>query len=156
MKTKNTTIALRNSVDILKKELILSMKTDQTYATGRTASSVSSSVKGLIGYVDGSSVIEVIDQGRKPGSRPPTSEIEKWVRAKGIQPLYGGTLNNLARIIANSIAEKGTIARFGYRGSGLIKLTIDKKIDDIDELITNGFDLDIQEALESVPQITKK
>ena len=66
------------------------------------------------------------DEGRKGGKPPPVEAIDKWLFKKGILPKEArkGTLKQklaarkgLAFVIAKSIAKKGTIKRFGYKGS---------------------------------------
>lgn len=66
-----------------------------------------------------------VDEGRKPGKFPPLKAILEWMRFKGIVPrnARGKKINNerarrgLAYVIARSIARKGTIKRFGHKGS---------------------------------------
>lgn len=67
-----------------------------------------------------------VDEGRKPGKFPPIEPILQWMKQKGIVPrntrgkrlkTTDKSLKNLAYIIRRSIAKKGTIKRFGYRGS---------------------------------------
>lgn len=66
------------------------------------------------------------DEGRKAGKAPPYPAILKWVRAKGLTfaKKNGGKWKNnaqmhgsLAYVIQQSIKKKGTIKRFGHKGS---------------------------------------
>ena len=69
---------------------------------------------------------EWADKGRKPGKFPPLKPILDWMKAKGIVPrnergkrlkTTRKSLENLAFAIRKKIAQKGTIKRFGYKGS---------------------------------------
>lgn len=74
-----------------------------------------------------------VNDGRKKGKRPPADKFDEWQSGKGINALqiYRSKLKNpekstvtfkkarrsLSFAIAEAIAKKGTIKRFGYRGS---------------------------------------
>ncbi len=66
------------------------------------------------------------DEGRRGGKPPPFNAILKWVQKKGLvmKPKGKGKWRNnaqmhksLAYLIQQSIKKKGTIKRFGYKGS---------------------------------------
>lgn len=66
------------------------------------------------------------DEGRRRGKRPPIKAIEKWITFKGIpvrQSREDSKLSvlqrrkKMARAIASAIGARGTIKRFGYKGS---------------------------------------
>lgn len=78
-----------------------------------------------------------VDKGQKPGTKPDVQKILKWMRHKGIQPapsklsfhkprssrakkVYKDRRLALAERIANAIYRKGTIKRFGYKGTGFV------------------------------------
>lgn len=74
-----------------------------------------------------------VDQGRKPGKRPPIKPIMEWIAHKGIPVRTSAKQSgksvleasrSLAISIAWAIAKKGTIKRFGHKGSDLIKATL--------------------------------
>jgi len=76
----------------------------------------------------GVDVIGFIDRGRGAAKPPPYKEIAKWIRAKGIKITDSkgrykkSTLRNINRAaygIAQSIGRRGTIKRFGYKGSNI-------------------------------------
>ena len=63
-----------------------------------------------------------VEEGRGPGKMPPRNKILEWVESKNLQsinPKYKRP-KDVAWMIARSIAEKGTIQRFGYQGSKFI------------------------------------
>lgn len=71
-----------------------------------------------------------VEDGRKRGRRPPIASIEEWITRKGIQVRKSKgeskqsvleRRRSMAIAIANKIAAKGTIKRFGYKGGDFIK-----------------------------------
>jgi len=71
-----------------------------------------------------------VEDGRKRGKRPPIASIEEWISRKGIQVRKSKgeskqsvleRRRSMAIAIANKIAAKGTIKRFGYKGGDFIK-----------------------------------
>ena len=71
-----------------------------------------------------------VEDGRKRGRRPPIASIEEWITRKGIQVSKSKgeskqsvleRRRSMAIAIANKIAAKGTIKRFGYKGGDFIK-----------------------------------
>lgn len=72
---------------------------------------------------------EYADRGRRAGKMPPVKSIEEWITAKGIQVRRSKSQSgqsvmaarrSMAFGIARSIAQKGTIKRFGYKGSNFV------------------------------------
>ena len=70
-----------------------------------------------------------VEDGRRRGKRPPIMAIEQWISAKGIQVRQSKgeskqsvleRRKSMAEAIAKKIASKGTIKRFGYKGSNFI------------------------------------
>ncbi len=102
---------------------------------------------GLSVAVTGESHWKYFEYGRKPGKRPPIASIEEWITEKGIRVAKGkGTQTVLERrrgmaiAIANKIAAKGTIKRFGYKGSGFIKEVINpQNIAKISEIMARAY-----------------
>lgn len=69
-----------------------------------------------------------VEEGRKPGKRPPIAPIELWIQSKGITPYPDKngkipTIKSLAYLISRSIGEKGTIKKYKYQGSKMIAQT---------------------------------
>lgn len=72
-----------------------------------------------------------VDEGQKPGTKPDIGKILKWMSNKRIGPktLSGkrkirGKMKDrklaMAERIANAIYKRGTIKRFGYKGTGFV------------------------------------
>lgn len=107
---------------------------------------------------------KAVNYGTKPGHRPRVEDIVKWMRHKGIQPAPSKqSLNRiktarskrtfvdrrlvLAQRIASAIERKGTIKRFGYKGTGFVDKTFNNTW--IDEFKKDLLDnLGIQYTLE--------
>lgn len=92
---------------------------DTVYRTGN----------GISVAVVGESHWKYFEYGRKPGKRPPIASIEEWITAKGIRVRNNRSESkqnvlqrrrSLAFAIAKKIGEKGTIRRFGYKGSDFV------------------------------------
>ena len=151
MKITNTSAALNKIGELLSDELVFTMSRDDTFATGRTAASIKHQALQRSVKITGSEAVFVIDEGRKPGTLPPKRAIEQWARAKGLKPANKGGLKNMVRLIRNSIAERGTIARYNYRGTNLLDRVIKDNTDEMEELVLDGFIADIQAFLDNTP-----
>ena len=89
-----------------------------------------------------------VEHGRKPGKMPPIAPIMDWIMRKGI-PLKGkGLKKNQAKSmafgIAKNIAKKGTIKRFGYKGSNFIKDASSKETPNFIKSLTEAMGKDIK------------
>lgn len=143
-------------VDAIKKNI----KSDETLASGKLLASVQAPVK-IFGT---KFVIEInmedywknVDEGQKPGTKPDVQKILKWMRHKGIQPKPSKTSFSkprsskakkvfkdrrlaLAERISNAIYRKGTIKRFGYKGTDFLS-------DSINTTLINNMKADIRKA----------
>jgi hypothetical protein len=81
-----------------------------------------------------------VEEGRGPGKMPPRNKILQWVESRNLQsinPKYKRP-KDIAWMIGRSIAEKGTIQRFGYQGS--------KFIDFVSKNIMASLTKDIEES----------
>lgn len=81
-----------------------------------------------------------VESGRGKGRRPPIASIEQWISAKGIQVRQSKKQSgqsvlemrkSMAEAIAKKIASKGTIKRFGYKGSNFISDVLTKQNVDV-------------------------
>ena len=108
------------------------LRQDDTYASGRTYTSVDYDVDGNELEIYYSDVVNVLDEGLSPNRAYPTiNSIVRWMDAKGIQPrnLKTGRFVKKTRAykrrtafaIRSAIVNKGTIKRFGYKGTGVLK-----------------------------------
>ena len=88
-------------------------------ASGQLANSISYVVvNGTKLQIFGNDYIQYLENGRRPGKRPPTSVIKQWITDKGIVPT-DISVDSLAFLIARKMGEEGsTIYRAG--GSDLL------------------------------------
>ena len=135
------------------------LKIDGTQATGDTEKSLSYAVNTAELQILADKSLEYIDQGRKAGEAPPLSAIAQWARAKGIKPRAGDgsfikstsmTEVWMIKNIAKSIAENGTIKRFGYKGSGIIDFVYLNQKDEMLNNIFAAYGRDVQEELNKI------
>ena len=79
-----------------------------------------------------------VDKGTKPGHQPPIKELLEWMKFKKIVPRNKAgkrlksepkQLENLAFAIQRKIYNRGTIKRFGYKGSNFYSEVIPNKAD---------------------------
>jgi hypothetical protein len=103
----------------------------------------------------GKRYIEQISEGRKKGKMPPWSprdnSILNWVKTKNIVPRNGssslGNMKRLAFVIARSIGRRGTIARFGYRGTNIIDFVHKELGEQMGQEIFEAYKIDLEKIL---------
>ena len=126
--TKQAMVRLGKTLVLRYRERI---ESDNTVATGKLRDSFKYKLTDLSDNVIGLEILaakyaKVIDEGRKAGKRKPgINSIIAWMKAKGITPNRGTKLKDYkeaASSIAKFIAEKGTIKRFGYKGTNYLKI----------------------------------
>lgn len=161
-----TKTAMREYGDDLVRRIKRQLKIDKTHATGRTERSVAGQLTGegpIIAYVissrhkKGVPVLNAIDTGRDGLDKPPpVKQIEMWMKAKGIQPRSksgrfkrstGSNLRRAAYAIAKSIGKRGTIERYGYRGSNILDFVTKEAEPKGITNILNAYSLDIDEQV---------
>jgi len=106
------------------------LKIDRTYASGDTYKSIKYKVSNDNLEIQYSGILNIIDAGRKSGRKMPSStDIILWMKARNVRPrgrdnrFLPTTQSNMRRAafsIALGIGRKGTIKRFGYKGSGIL------------------------------------
>ena len=90
-----------------------------------------------------------VEEGRGPGKMPPRNKILQWVESRNLQsinPKYKRP-KDIAWMIARSIAEKGTIQRFGYQGSKFIDFVSKNIMVSLTKDIEESYLKDINEQL---------
>ena len=102
---------------------------------------------------------KAIDEGANPRTGKPSSyfvgKIKKWMQSKGLTGKIRNksgkvNINKSARAIAESIYEKGTIKRFGYKGSNFIDRAVNNIENEFDEDILTAFSSEIDKELEKI------
>ena len=120
----------KRAVDDLKNKLV----SDRTHASGDTLNSISYSLSGGGIVIEFDPSINILDEGLNTGQRISVSGSEgiiRWMKAKGIRPRFSkGTVTERdykasAFLIARAIRARGTIQRFGYRGSDILSIFSD-------------------------------
>ena len=76
-------------------------------ASGALAESIKYTIDGYRLKVQGNDYIYYLQNGRKPGGRPPIKVIRQWIDDKGIVP-EKGSKDSLAWAIAKKIEQEGT------------------------------------------------
>ena len=135
------------------------LKVDGTQATGDTEKSLNYIVSSGKLEILADESLEYIDKGRRPGDAPPISEILRWAESKNIKPRGKGgsfikvsdkSLFWMAANISNAIRDKGTIKRFGYKGSGIIDFVYQNQKDEMLNNIFSAYGRDIQEMIDEI------
>lgn len=107
------------------------LASDRTNASGETLDSVSYSIRGENIVVKFDPSVNILDEGLNTGQRISASGSEgivRWMKAKGIRPRFSkGTVTERdykasAFLIARAIRNRGTIKRFGYKGSSVLSI----------------------------------
>ena len=126
-------------VTTLKREV----RIDKTVASGDTVDSIKYKRNGNSLVISYDATLGVLNDGLRPnGSFPSSETILQWMIDKNIRPrdsrkgsnrfTKGGSdsrnMKASAFLIARAINKKGTIKRFGYRGTGILEY-INKKSD---------------------------
>ena len=125
------------AVDRLKSQV----KIDRTNATGVTLNSIKYSIKGTSIVIHHDASLNIVDEGLKAEeSFPNVGNIILWMKRKNIQPRksVGSRGSQFTRRVAGSqgdrnyrasafaiakaIHQKGTIKRFGYKGSNILSV----------------------------------
>ena len=101
-------------------------------ASGKLAKSIRFEVtNGTVLSIYGNDYIQFLENGRRPGKRPPTSVIRQWIDDKGIIP-DGISKDSLAFLIARRMGEEGsTIYQAGGSDlvSGIFNETLQRSIE---------------------------
>jgi len=103
----------------------------------------------------GKRYIEQISEGRKKGKMPPWSprdnSILNWVKTKNIVPRKGGSSPNnikrLAFVIGRSIGRRGTLEKFGYRGTNIIDFVYKDLSVQMGQEIFEAYKIDLEKIL---------
>jgi len=159
----NTRQALNTAGNLLVQKLKAQLKIDKTYATKELYDSIvydiDLSSKEYKLNILSNSKMAFVDKGRKPGAPPSIGEILRWADAKGIRPRTkkGKFIENsksnrfwMAKNIAESIGENGTIKRFGGngRGSNIIEFVLQNNREKINNALLNAYQIDLHEHIQ--------
>ena len=136
------------------------LREDNTYASGKTYNSVDYDINNnneLEIYYSG--IVDVIDKGLPPKTAYPSiTSIVRWMEDKNIQPRNLKTgrfvkktrayMRRTAFAIRSSIISKGTIKRFGYRGTGVLDFAFSKdRMNKMANELSSSFSDEINEQI---------
>jgi hypothetical protein len=116
-------------------------------ASGRLADSIDYVVTGSRLTIRGNDYIYYLENGRRPGKRPPKDVIRKWIDDKGIVPRDNISKDSLAYLIARKMGEEGsTIYKAG--GSDLVSgIFNDKFVDSLQSEFMNLLTVEVESEI---------
>lgn len=144
---------LKNQLDALGREYVAEL-TQQLISADKVASGnlinsldyeVLETVNGLVLKIIADDYLKFVDEGRRPGKRPPQKAILKWVEQRGIK-IKKQTSSQTAFVIARSIGKKG------IKPTNVLKKTQQAIFRNIQALTSRGIELDIQEYIKNLLQ----
>jgi hypothetical protein len=96
-----------------------------------------------------------VEKGLKPRknmkpSKGFVSNIQDWMKFKGILPENGRSTLQSANAIAQSIYNRGTIKRLGYAGARFIDRAVNNAMNQFDSDLLEAFTIDLQKELDKI------
>jgi len=144
-------LALRMSADGLIQNLADKVSSNRSVASGHLRNSFKISELSENGYVvEMAGYGQIVDEGRRRGSMPPTTPILSWIREKGISPKSGQTAEQLSFAIAMGIKNKG------IRPKPFIMPAVEEMIQQTLQPIADATALDIADFINAMPPIEFK
>ena len=177
MEKRNLAAELNKIAEEFKVRLQRGAKLDKTVATGKFANSFKVKVKDdSIEISSDAEYAEYVINGALPsnsnaGWEKKKQGIESWIRAKGIRPyrqlksgykfaktstIKDSAYKSAVFAIMKSIADRGTIKRFGYKGSNLFERVYDEIRDKIGLGITEAYSEDLKIELRKIINISNE
>ena len=177
MEKKNLAAELNKIAEEFKARLQRGAKLDKTVATGKFANSFKVKVKDdSIEISSDAEYAEYVINGALPsnsnaGWEKKKQGIESWIRAKGIRPyrqlksgykfaktstIKDSAYKSAVFAIMKSIADRGTIKRFGYKVSNLFERVYDEIRDKIGVGITEAYSEDLKIELRKIINISNE
>lgn len=167
MKKENLNKALRKLIEDWRKRLEAQAKIDKTHATGRFSKSFDGNLtEDGLNITSNVDYAYAVDEGAKANQTtriPNIGKITEWARHKRLRPYRklasGGTkfvkvtdasMKSMAYMISKTIKEKGTIKRFGYKGSGIFDTVYKSIRNKIGSDIEEAYGKDIREELQTI------
>ena len=177
MQKKNLVVELNKIAEEFKVRLQRGARLDKTVATGKFANSfnvkvedysieITSDVKYAKYVVDGS-----LPSNSNVGWEKKKKSIESWIKAKGIRPyrklksgykfaktstLKDSAYKSAVFAIMRRTSERGTIKRFGYKGSNLFERVYKEIEDKIGVEITEAYAEDLRIELRKIININNE
>jgi hypothetical protein len=121
------------------------------YVTGKTARSLEPEVDDTGGILYGSSSVNVLETGRKPGKVPEGFQgvIRQWMRDRGLfQAETASRQNSIAYLIARKISREGTLLHRQGGNSGILSKAItEARITEFERAVLNKYGREVQNDL---------
>ena len=177
MEKKNLAEELNKIAEEFKVRLQRGARLDKTVATGKFANSFKVKVKDdSIEISSDAEYAEYVINGTLPsnsnaGWEQKKKGIESWIKAKGIRPyrklksgyqfaktstIKDSAYKSAVFAIMKTIADRGTIKRFGYKGSNLFERVYDEIRDKIGVGITEAYSEDLKIELRKIINISNE
>jgi hypothetical protein len=177
MEKKNLAEELNKIAEEFKVRLQRGARLDKTVATGKFANSFKVKVKDdSIEISSDVEYAEYVINGTLPsnsnaGWEQKKQGIESWIKAKGISPyrqlksgykfaktstIKDSAYKSAVFAIMKSIADRGTIKRFGYKGSNLFERVYDEIRDKIGVGIKEAYSEDLKIELRKIINISNE
>jgi hypothetical protein len=107
------------------KELKAQLRKDGTMASGKTSNSITYTLNNLNVQLNYEDSLDIVSKGIGSGKNVNVNNILSWMKSKNITPRdrpnnVQGRLST-AFAISSSIRKSGTIKRFAYKGSNIMK-----------------------------------
>jgi hypothetical protein len=116
-------------------------------ASGRLADSIDYVVTGSKLTIRGDDYIYYLENGRKPGKRPPKDVIRKWIEDKGIVPRDNISKDSLAFLIARKMGQEGTTI-YKAGGSDLVSgIFNDQFVDSLQSEFMNLLTVEVESEI---------
>ena len=148
-------------------------KLDETYASGRFINSIKTEVfEDIISMYSDLDYAGAVIGGSTPAKRRYSKSqredkykrLGEWAKRKGMQPLMRDkkgrfkkvtdkSYRDLGFVLSRSIAEKGIIERYKYKGSNLFERVYDELREVIGNEVADGFVEDIEKEIKILLQI---
>ena len=177
MEKSNLVDKLNKIAEEFKVRLQRGARLDKTVATGKFANSFDAKVKDdSIEITSNVSYAKYVVDGALPsnsniGWEKKKKSIESWIKAKGIRPyrklksgykfaktstLKDSAYKSAVFAIMRSTSERGTIKRFGYKGSNLFERVYKEIEDKIGVDITEAYAEDLRNELRKIININNE
>jgi len=177
MEKSNLVDKLNKIAEEFKVRLQRGARLDKTVATGKFANSFDAKVKDdSIEITSNVSYAKYVVDGTLPsnstaGWEKKKKSIESWIKAKGIRPyrklksgykfaktstLKDSAYKSAVFAIMRSTSERGTIKRFGYKGSNLFERVYKEIEDKIGVDITEAYAEDLRTELRKIININNE
>jgi len=177
MEKKNLVAELNKIAEEFKVRLQRGARLDKTIATGKFANSFDAKVKDdSIEITSDVSYAKYVVDGTLPsnsniGWEKKKKNIESWIKAKGIRPyrklksgykfsktstLKDSAYKSAVFAIMRSTSERGTIKRFGYKGSNLFERVYKEIEDKIGVDITEAYSEDLKNEIRKIININNE